>query len=73
MQKPLTGEAREQAIEKILSEHPRLTRETLEEWASQGRPAQPGEIKEQLEKLYREGLRKKIPHPDPSIPGLVIR
>jgi len=73
MRKPLTGEDRERAIQEILSEHPSVTREQVEEWASMGRPARPGEIEARLDRLYQEGLRKKIPHPDPSVPGLVIR
>lgn len=72
MRNPLTGEARERAIEKILSEHPNLTRETLEEWAGQGRPMEDGELAKMMDEPP-QGRSKKTISPDPSIPGLVIR
>ncbi|MGW8158725.1 MAG: hypothetical protein ACWGKN_09465 [Desulfoprunum sp.] len=71
--KKATPEELEENARQIMSEIPSVTPEMITEWDSQRRPARPGEIEGQLEKLYREGLRKKIPHPDPSIPGLVIR
>ena len=68
-----TPEELEENARQIMSEIPSVTPEMIAEWDSQGRPAKPGEIEEQLERLYQDGLRKKTSSQDPSVPGLVIR